>query len=171
MSASRLVKGFEDECMKFRALDDGQCRKLSDHIKAALLVVIKDADDRAAVESESDPARLRDEWVDVIQAEIKQISAHTAALTRSFDPDSFVGTFIRSAPKKETSKSTAHPRGEKKSSGWSSDEPPELIEVSDSDSSSSDSYSSSTEDEDPPEKEAPSPTGHHGGGCRKRPPP
>ena len=105
--------------------------------------MVTDADDRAAIQAESDATKLRNEWVDLIRADMAQIEASAEQSVASVDPESFLGTFMRSLPvKKSKPKSADHPRGETATRNDDSDDVPDLIEVSDSDSDSSSASSS-----------------------------
>ena len=111
-------------------------------------MVVTDPDDQAAIKAESDPVKLRDEWVDLITADMSQIEASRESMP-TVDPQSFLGAFLGSLPgKKAKSKSSDHPRGEKRVAqpDSDSDEPPPLVEVSyDSSSSSSDDSEESSD--------------------------
>ena len=66
LSASALLDIFRKEARRFSGFTKGKCKKIAKHLRAALLVVVSDPDDQAAIKAESDPSKLRDEWVDLI---------------------------------------------------------------------------------------------------------
>ena len=126
LSASKLLHIFKVEASRFASFSAAKCKKLVNHLRTALLLVVKDADDRAALRSNSSPTKLRDEWVDLILAEVQKIEGlHEPEA--DLDAHSFFGAFLNSLDDEEGAGSAEHPPGEsgtsrsRRASGVSSD--------------------------------------------------
>ena len=115
LSASKLLHIFKVEASRFSSFSASKCKKLIHHLRTALLLVVKDADDRAVLRTISSATKLRDEWVDLIQAEVQKIE-ELHEPDADLDAHSFFGAFLSSLNAENDPESAEHPPGENRSS-------------------------------------------------------
>ena len=113
LSASEVESVLKKELQHFVALSKSACKKLKGQLRDALVELAPDPAEATAVSIEPNPLELRSAWTQLIQKELDKLkSKRMAKASPSFEPTSFVGSFIRSRSTTPiTPVARSHPRG------------------------------------------------------------
>ena len=148
LSASEVDAVLRKEQRHFEAMSKSTCKKIKGQLRDALVELAPDTAEATAVSIEPNASnKLRLAWTQLIQQELDKLeSKRVAKAAQTFEPTSFVGSFIKSrSVTPATPIARSHPRGVSPS-----DDEAEYEVLS----STSDEEGSTTEDD--PELEKPS---------------